>query len=528
MMEKIDGFTEKSRGPRPPALVCTECDGTIVEVFENPLLKFSRDTLGRYQGEITGGVGVCDACQGKLPHPAGATSKDPAKLADCPISLAEATMANYVVDEQNRSAVEAATKWLDSEGRDLFLYGPTGCLHGDTGVVYMRGLRNTGRPLTLKQLYQKFNGLPTGKGREWDLSMPTFLHSLAEDGTVFYNRVVAVYESGVKPLVRLTVGQRELRSTADHPVMTPSGFVPASELKEGQSVLVRAETPTTGGGRDLSARPPRVIVNTKWHPFGSYKCVEGQYEYMRVARARLVVEADLNDIPYDEFVHALKHNQALSATFRYIPTDFEVHHEDENTLNDSIGNLAVMTKAAHARLHGNIADFRRGRYEEATVSKIEDIEADMTYDVQMESPANNFCANEIIVHNTGKTRLAISLARMCDVSSRYARVPALMRQIKDGFAGEGFPIQPFVDVPLLILDDIGAEKPSAFTMQTIETLYTERLDAGRNTIFTSNLPITARRGERTLADQLDDARFLSRLFGSAEQIELKGVDRRLR
>ena len=130
---------------------------------------------------------------------------------------------------------------------------------------------------------------------------------------------------------------------------------------------------------------------------------------------------------------------------------------------------------------------------------------------------------------TGKTRLAISLARACDVSARYARVPALMRQIKDGFnSDEGFPIQPFVDVPLLILDDIGAEKPTAFTMQTVETLYTERLDAGRNTIFTSNLPITARRGERTLADQLDDARFLSRLFGAADQIELRGVDRRLR
>lgn len=255
-MEPLTGFTEKSRGPRPPALVCTECDGTIVEVFENPLLKFSRDFLKRYEGEITGGVGVCDACQGKLQHPAGEASKDPVKLVDCPIMLAEATMANYVVDAQNRDAVERATKWLDTEGRDLFLFGPTG---------------------------------------------------------------------------------------------------------------------------------------------------------------------------------------------------------------------------------------------------------------------------------TGKTRLAVSLARACDVSARYARVPALMRQIKDGFGGDGFPIQPFVDVPLLILDDIGAEKPSAFTMQTIETLYTERLDAGRNTIFTSNLPIVAqRRGERTLADQLDDARFLSRLFGAADQIELRGVDRRLR
>lgn len=253
-MNPMTGFTEKSRGPRPPALVCSSCDVTIVAVFENPLLKFSRDA-GRYQGEITGGLAMCDPCLGRAPHPSGTTVEPPATLRDCPILLAEATMRNYVVDDQNRAAVESATRWLDSEGRDLFLHGPTG---------------------------------------------------------------------------------------------------------------------------------------------------------------------------------------------------------------------------------------------------------------------------------TGKTRLAVSLARASAVSSRYARVPALMRQIKDGFSGDGFPIQPFVDVPLLILDDIGAEKPSAFTMQTIETLYTERLDAGRNTIFTSNLPITGARGVRTLADQLDDARFLSRLFGAADQVELRGVDRRLR
>lgn len=251
------GFTVASRGPRPPALVCSACDATIVACFENPLLKFSKERMGRYQGETTGGVGLCEACLGTTAHPAGEKQGVPATIVDCPANCADAVMANYTVDSENRKAVAAAYQWLSTEGRDLFLFGPTG---------------------------------------------------------------------------------------------------------------------------------------------------------------------------------------------------------------------------------------------------------------------------------TGKTRLAISLARYLAVSARYVRVPALLRQIKDAFGGETlFPLQPFVNVPLLILDDIGAEKPSAFTMQTIETLYTERLDAGRRTIFTSNLPMsTTTRGTRTLSEQLDDARFLSRLFGAADQIEIRGVDRRLR
>ena len=255
-MEILNGFTEKARGPRPPALVCTTCDATIVPHFENPLLAYSQ-RMGRYQGETTGGFAICEACRSVVPHPAGVPVVAAPTVQDCPVTYANAILANYRIDAENRKAVEAAYAWLGTEGRDLFLCGPTG---------------------------------------------------------------------------------------------------------------------------------------------------------------------------------------------------------------------------------------------------------------------------------TGKTRLAISLARYLAVSARYVRVPALIRQIKDGFGeGESVALGPFVDVPLLILDDLGAEKSTAFTQQTIESLYAERLDAGRRTIITSNLQLSASvRGGRTLADQLDDARFLSRLFGACNQIDIGGADRRLR
>lgn len=248
-------LSEQSRGPRPPALVCRNCDCTIVEHFDNPLLALLKK-WGRFAGEPTGGLAVCDPCMAKATAP---PPVPPPPIMDCPAALKDATFANYAIDRNNTDAVTRVRSWLDAgrrEGRDLFMFGPTG---------------------------------------------------------------------------------------------------------------------------------------------------------------------------------------------------------------------------------------------------------------------------------TGKTRLAITVARHTQLSARYARVPALLRKIRDGFnSHEGFEIQPLVDVPLLILDDIGAEKPTAFSMQTLETLYTERLDAGRRTIFTSNLPIADRAGyTRSLIDQLDDARFLSRLVGSADVVELTGLDRRL-
>lgn len=283
-----------------------------------------------------------------------------------------------------------------------FVCGMAGCLAGQTTVEYRRGLRTGSRSLTLQELYTRFNGIDV----KWrDLTMPTFLHSLGENGVMFYNRVVAVYESGIKALVRVELsGERYLRATPDHPILTANGFVHAGDLASGQSVICRGSMlAQPHGGRDLSARPPRVLVTTRFHPYGAYKCVEGQYEYMRVHRSRLVVEAALNDLSYEEYLHILKHNEGVAAELRYIPTDFEVHHEDEDTLNDDLGNLLVLTKAEHARLHNQRGNFQfdsvRGIFVKAVVA----VEEEMTYDVQMESPANNFCANGIVVHNTGKT-----------------------------------------------------------------------------------------------------------------------------
>jgi exodeoxyribonuclease V len=320
-----------------------------------------------------------------------------------------------------------------SNGNLLTCGGFAGCLSGDTIVNYNRGSRINVRPITMRDLYLKFNGfIGSGRGaaQRWvDLTMPTFMPSVWPDNTVARNRVVAVFESGVKPVVRVDFNDgQHLVLTVDHPIATPNGeFVEAGALVVGNKVLAQGSMKCAEGKgrRPINMRPPRIIVNTKYHP-GPIKtvvCNGVEYDYVRVARARLVVEAAMNDISYEEFVHALKHNAGASEKFKYLPTGrvVDVHHVDEDTLNDDISNLEVLPHAEHARLHGgeNERHFRKNYFREVKVTRIRKAGEEMTYDVQMEPPANNFVANGIFVHNTGKSSILGVFAAETDLQVAY-------------------------------------------------------------------------------------------------------------
>lgn len=140
---------------------------------------------------------------------------------------------------------------------------------------------------------------------------------------------------------------------------------------------------------------------------------------------------------------------------------------------------------------------------------------------------------------TGKTHLAIAAGRAAAAdgvrSVLFARVPALLREIRDGFGGDqagGGALGRAIRAELLILDDLGAEHATEFAASTIEGLYSERLDAGRRTVITSNLPLAISEAGReyyqtTLSEYLGDDRLASRVAGFCELIELVGEDFRL-
>lgn len=151
----------------------------------------------------------------------------------------------------------------------------------------------------------------------------------------------------------------------------------------------------------------------------------------------------------------------------------------------------------------------------------------------------------------GKSGLAAALAREAfargifrGAAVVFVDARTLIRRLKAAMGNDGRQaealgrVETYERAGLLVLDDLGAEYGTDYTRATIEGLYAARLDRGRPTIITSNLPIAMSRDERakpvearryrtTLGDFLQDDRMVSRIAGNAAIVELLGEDLRL-
>lgn len=105
---------------------------------------------------------------------------------------------------------------------------------------------------------------------------------------------------------------------------------------------------------------------------------------------------------------------------------------------------------------------------------------------------------------TGKTHLLAAtlryLALELGVPCRYIEISFLYSEIRNGFSTgrSGLDaIAPLVDVDVLAIDEIGKGRGSAFELDTLDELIARRYNAGRTTLFATNLslaPEPPRRG----------------------------------
>jgi len=82
-------------------------------------------------------------------------------------------------------------------------------------------------------------------------------------------------------------------------------------------------------------------------------------------------------------------------------------------------------------------------------------------------------------------------------------------------------IEKYSEAKYLVLDDIGIEKTTDWTFQTLYLIVNRRYEYLRPTIFTSNLSL------QKLAEQLGDDRIPSRIFGMCYIHGMENADRRL-
>ena len=141
----------------------------------------------------------------------------------------------------------------------------------------------------------------------------------------------------------------------------------------------------------------------------------------------------------------------------------------------------------------------------------------------------------------GKTHLAAALMREAALAVKpvkyldayridlkrlplFVSVPELLLEIRDTYNGNGVSEKEVIDryswVHVLVLDDLGVEKPSEWVLQTLYIILDRRYRENLRTIITSNL------GIEEIEEKLDD-RIASRIAGMCKVRILRGRDRRM-
>jgi DNA replication protein DnaC len=132
----------------------------------------------------------------------------------------------------------------------------------------------------------------------------------------------------------------------------------------------------------------------------------------------------------------------------------------------------------------------------------------------------------------GKTHLAVSILKGLSergFACRFYEFGALLKEIQDSYnsqtqASELKVLSPVFDAEILVLDEIGASKPTEWVRDTMAHIINTRYNDKKLTIFTTNY-LDDKRAERdeTLEDRIG-VRLRSRLFEMCKTVSMSGED----
>jgi DNA replication protein DnaC len=133
----------------------------------------------------------------------------------------------------------------------------------------------------------------------------------------------------------------------------------------------------------------------------------------------------------------------------------------------------------------------------------------------------------------GKTHLSVSLLKQVIIEKGdgglFYDFRDLLREIQASWnsasqTSEWEVLRPVLEAKVLVLDELGANKPTEWVRDTIAHIINCRYNDKKLTIFTSNfLDNPERAGEETLTDRIG-MRLRSRLYEMCREIEISGVD----
>lgn len=136
---------------------------------------------------------------------------------------------------------------------------------------------------------------------------------------------------------------------------------------------------------------------------------------------------------------------------------------------------------------------------------------------------------------SGKTYLLTALLNELkltkNVSVEMVYFPEVLRSIKEDFDAFGYKMQRFMNVDILLLDDIGAEKVTEWGRdEVLGTILQTRMEKNKTTFFTSNLTIKELEQNLSIAnnnvDKVKARRIIERIKQLTIDMELISENRR--
>lgn len=294
-----------------------------------------------------------------------------------------------------------------AKGKLYELRGWEGCLAEDTYIKFINvrpdGIVQDCKGGTIKNLYERFHN-------RTDLTKDTTFNvtSINEENRIFRNQIADVVKSGVKECFELVTSHGfKIKATKDHKFFVGDSYLPLSELKVGDVVYIHKNTPYKSD--QTFERKKYKETTLKWYYKGSPREINGGL-YYREKVHRLVFEANMNNMSYEQYTNYLNGNLQAKPEdgwdYLTIPEGYDVHHIDENTSNNDIENLQLYSKSEHAKFHAlDRHNNLRFIATEDTIVSITSVGEIETYDIKCYFPYNNFIAEGIVVHNSGKSTI---------------------------------------------------------------------------------------------------------------------------
>ena len=338
-----------------------------------------------------------------------------------------------------------------AKGRAIIADSP-GCIAGDEKIIINRG--GNGRTYSMREAFDRY-------GKTWRTEIPSMTRSLTADGIFKLNKISKILYKGIKKTLILEAetddGEKySLKLTQDHKISTPTGWKRLGILKVGDQITVNGKhmewcsvcgkvtehavseytrkynhsnygkcknciyrfirkNHTTKNielesGEHLDKGGYVYVSKLYFHP----KTLNSRKKYTSIFKHILVYEAFKNDISYEEWIEMCSKNRIPEGSFFVDSAKYAIHHKDSDRRNNTIGNLELLTHAAHAALNGenNIRNIKKFILPNiAVVTKISNGGKTDVYDIVMSGVNRNFIVNGIVVHNCGKTSQALAFSK---------------------------------------------------------------------------------------------------------------------